>query len=160
MYSPATAVFRFKGSSKVWALPLHASIRSALHAMHDNSIGSIVVIGASDRVCGVVSERERLQQIASDGELSARTTLSDLVTGEPCTVRCDTTARECFELMAAKRVRYLPIVAGGAVHVLVSIGDIVRALVDDQRFAIEQLLGYIAGSYGPLPDTLAVATSR
>jgi len=152
-------VLAFKGSSRVWALPAHASIQTAVQVMHDNSIGCIVVVDCGC-VVGVISERECLRQVADEGLVSKRTPLGKLITQEPCTVTLRTTARECFALMAASRVRYLPVVENDELVGLVSIGDIVRAFVDDQRFTIEQLLSYVTGSYGPCNDDQPVVAYR
>lgn len=146
-------VLAIKGSSQVWALPAHANVRTAVSTMHENGIGSVVVIDEG-RILGVVSERECLKHVALEGGLSSETPLRAVISQEPCIVDLDTTARECFELMASFRVRYLPVVEDGKLAGLVSIGDIVRALVDDQRFTIEQLLGYVTGSYGQCYETV------
>jgi CBS domain-containing protein len=159
-------VLAFKGSRHVWMLPGSATLRDAIKLMREQSIGS-VVIADDDEVVGVVSERECLAHLSPDGYLSQSVKLRDVAILDFPVVSPSTTARECFELMAAFRSRYIPVVESGQLAGLVSIGDIVRALVDDQRFTIEQLMAYVTGSYGhvandwDLPSsTLEVSSSQ
>jgi CBS domain-containing protein len=129
-------VLAFKGSRHVWMLSGDASVREAVQLMREHSIGSIVV--ADDReVVGVVTERECLSQLDEHGYLSRSIRLREIAKVDFPVVSLGATARECFELMG-----------------LVSIGDIVRALVDDQRFTIEQLMAYLTGSYGRVSNEL------
>ncbi len=144
-------VLAFKGSRHVWMLPGDASVREAVQQMREHSIGSIVV--ADDReVVGVVTERECLVQLTPQGYLPSGIRLREIAKLDFPVVGLSTTARECFELMAEFRARYIPVVESGQLVGLVSIGDIVRALVDDQRFTIEQLMAYVTGSYGSISN--------
>jgi CBS domain-containing protein len=146
-------VLAFKGSRHVWMLSGDASVREAVQLMREHSIGSIVV--ADDReVVGVVTERECLSQLDEHGYLSRSIRLREIAKVDFPVVSLGATARECFELMAEFRARYIPVVESGQLVGLVSIGDIVRALVDDQRFTIEQLMAYLTGSYGRVSNEL------
>jgi CBS domain-containing protein len=145
-------VLAFKGSHHVWTLSGSASLLDAVNLMRTQSIGSIVV--ADDyEVVGVVTERECLAELSHDGVLPKSVKLRDIAKVDFPVVSMRTTARECFELMAAFRARYIPVVESGQLSGLVSIGDIVRALVDDQRFTIEQLMAYVTGSYGNIANS-------
>jgi predicted transcriptional regulator len=144
-------VLAFKGSDHVWTLPGSASLLDAVKLMREQSIGSVVVADEYE-VVGVVSERECLAQLGPSGRLPESIKLRDVAKLDFPVVSFATTARECFELMAAFRARYIPVVDSGQLSGLVSIGDIVGALVDDQRFTIEQLMAYVTGSYGSVAN--------
>lgn len=146
-------VLAFKGSRHVWTLSGNASVHQAVQLMREHSIGSVVVAD-DDEVVGVATERECLAQLHPDGYLPRTVKVRDIAKLDFPVVSLDTTARECFELMAAFRARYIPVVESGQLAGLVSIGDIVRALVDDQRFTIEQLMAYVTGSYGSVVNDI------
>lgn len=151
-------VLAFKGSRHVWTLSGDASVREAVQLMRKHSIGSVVVAN-EDEVIGVITERECLAELHPDGFLPSGIRLRSVAKRDFPVVSRQTTARECFELMAAFRVRYIPVVELGRLTGLVSIGDIVRALVDDQRFTIEQLMAYVTGSYGNVANELDLPSS-
>lgn len=146
-------VLGFKGSRHVWMLSGDSSVRDAVKLMRAHDIGSIVVAD-EEEVIGVVTERECLAQLDHDGNLPRGRRLRHVAKRDFPVVSLRATARECFELMAAFRARYIPVVESGRLTGLVSIGDIVRALVDDQRFTIEQLMAYVTGSYGSVANDL------
>lgn len=140
-------VLAIKGSSHVWTLPHDALMLDAVRVMRENSCGSVVVL-QNGKIAGLVSERECLLRLSEDPRAAARIKLGDMLKREVLIVSLNTTVRECFALMTAFRARHLPVYDNEQLLGLVSIGDIVRVLIDDQQFTIDQLIGYVTGSYG------------
>ncbi len=151
-------VLAVKKSKKIWCLPSEATVRDAVEIMRNQSIGAILVVDRK-KLVGIVSERDCLMQFDLHPSDFDYRSLGEIV--EPClsSVTLETTIRECFSLMANQHARYLPVLDKNKLCGLVSIGDIVRALIEDQRFEIQQLMNYIAG-YHSIPsnrDTLSTA---
>jgi CBS domain-containing protein len=113
----------------------------ALMARHD--IGALLVLDG-DRLAGMFSERDYARKVILHGRSSRTMPVADVMTGDVVCVPPDFEIDTCLSLMTDHRVRHLPVVAGGEIVGLVSIGDLVKAQIDDQRFVIEQLEHYIA----------------
>jgi CBS domain-containing protein len=94
---------------------------------------------------GIISERDYARKIILKKRLSHDTPVADIMTSGPITVTPDDTLHHCMEIMTERRFRHLPVVTSGQVVGMVSIGDLVKALIADQSHTIEQLERYIAG---------------
>ena len=127
--------------SDVWSVAPTATVYEALEIMAANNIGALVVLDG-DRLVGIMSERDYARKVILFDRGSRETTVAEIMTPDPVTVPRSTTVTECMELMTNNRFRHLPVVDDGLVGV-VSIGDVVRAVIDEQRYLIEQLEGYI-----------------
>ncbi|MEZ5175360.1 MAG: CBS domain-containing protein [Acidimicrobiia bacterium] len=129
---------------EVWSVDSATSVFDALELMADKNIGALVVIDAGVLV-GIISERDYARKVILRGRESRHTPVADIMTQHPVTVTPVKTVRECMALMTANRFRHLPVVDGGTLYGVVSIGDVVRAVIDEQEFVIDQLEGYITG---------------
>ena len=132
-----------KGSD-VWSVDADASVRDALEFMADKNIGAVLVTDA-DAFVGIMSERDYARKIILKDRQSSDTKVSDIMTPDPVCVSPSHTVAECMQLMTDNRFRHLPVVEGGEVVGVVSIGDVVRAVIQEQQFMIQQLESYITG---------------
>lgn len=131
-----------KGRSLVSISP-GDSVFDAIKLMADRSIGSLVVMDEHGELVGIVTERDYARKVIIKGRSSRDTTVSDIMTTDVMTAGNDDTVNACMELMTEKKVRHLPVVEDGRVTAMISIGDLVQAIIADQREEIEQLEHYI-----------------
>ena len=130
---------------RVVSIEPDASVYEALVLMAKHDIGSLVVMDG-ERLTGIFSERDYARQIVLLGKSSKETHVREIMTHKVLCVRPDQTVDECMGLMTAKRVRHLPVLEHKKVVGIVSIGDMVKSIIADQKFIIEQLEHYIQGS--------------
>jgi CBS domain-containing protein len=117
-------------------------VLEAIRMMADHSVGALLVMDAA-RLAGIVSERDYARKVILMGRSSADTPVRQIMTPEVITVAPTTTADACMQLMTDRRVRHLPVVEAGAVVGMLSIGDLVRAVLAEQAQTIAQLEQYI-----------------
>jgi len=110
--------------------------------MSEHDIGALIVLNEM-RLVGILSERDYARKIILDGKTSKLTTVSEIMTRKVVCVTPDRTADECMAIMTEKRVRHLPVIDQKNVLAVVSIGDIVREMISDQKHTIKQLEQYI-----------------
>ncbi|HEX7325905.1 MAG TPA: CBS domain-containing protein [Rhodanobacteraceae bacterium] len=128
----------------VYSIAPEAPVIDAIRLMAERRIGALVVLRGNDLV-GIVTERDYARKVILKGHSSRETPVSDIMTPAPTTVAPTTTAVECMRLCTELRVRHLPVVADGKLAGIVSIGDLVKAVIDDQAAEIDHLHRYIAG---------------
>jgi CBS domain-containing protein len=131
---------------QVWSIAPHVSVFDALKLMADKGIGALMVM-ENDDVIGIISERDYARKVVLHGKLSKDTPVRDIMTTQLFGVHLDTTADECMALMTDKRIRHLPVCKDGELVGVVSIGDIVKAIMDEQKVTINHLENYIMGKY-------------
>ena len=134
-----------KGSA-VFSVPPLISVVAAAKEMERHRIGAILVI-ERDQIVGVFTERDLLSRVVAAGLDPEATLIEKVMTRDPVTVASSTTVEEVMALFTNKRFRHLPVVDGGRLVGLVSIGDILRRMVDAHRHEAEQLKQYIGGGY-------------
>ena len=122
-----------------------ATVRDALQLMADRNIGSVLIM-QGEALLGIFTERDYARKLALKGLASADTLLADVMTAKLYVVSPRQTVQECMGIMSQARLRHLPVVDGGQVLGLVSIGDLVNAQLAEQRFLISQMESYIAGN--------------
>ncbi len=127
----------------VFSVGPDTSVYDAVKTMAERNIGSLLVM-EGDSVLGTVTERDYSRKIALEGRSSRDTTVGEIMSRPVIFVRPDQTVEEGMALVTEKRVRHLPVLQDGALVGLVSIGDLVKAIIDDQKFMIEQLVNYIS----------------
>lgn len=131
-----------KKGQDVWSVPSDTSVYDALTLMAERNIGALVV--ADEGVLtGIVSERDYARKVILLGRESRKTTVGEIMTPDPVTVSMEDTVDECMELMTNNRFRHLPVVEDGQLRGVISIGDVVGAVIEKQKFMIDQLEGYI-----------------
>ena len=112
--------------------------------MAEKNIGALLVMD-QDQLLGIVSERDYTRNVVLQGRTAQGTQVSEIMTGRPVCVGPEQTTDECMALMTDRRVRHLPVVENDRVVGLVSIGDVVKATISEQKFIIKQLEQYISG---------------
>lgn len=129
---------------EVHAIAPDATVFAALQMMDAYNIGALVVLDG-ERLVGIMSERDYARQIVLKGKSSPNTEVRDIMSTEVVCARPDQTVEACMAVMTARNVRHLPVLEHKRVVGLISIGDTVRTVIDDQKFVIEQLEHYIHG---------------
>ena len=130
---------------KVLSISADASVFDAIKMMADESVGSLVVLDENDGLVGIVTERDYARKVIVMGRSSGDTRVADIMTADVLTTSGDRTVNSCMEIMTEKKLRHLPVVEDGRVIAMVSIGDLVQAIIADQKEEIEHLEQYISG---------------
>lgn len=128
---------------EVYAIGPDAPVIDAIRLMAEKRIGALLVMQAGGLV-GIVSERDYARKIVLQGRSSKDTPVRDIMTAEVIGVGLDDTADRCMQLVTDRRIRHLPVLEGHNVLGVVSIGDLVKAVIEDQQLELEQLQRYIA----------------
>jgi CBS domain-containing protein len=128
----------------VWSIHPAETVYTALQTMAKKNIGALVV-SEGDRLVGIISERDYARKVVLQGKSSINTPVREIMTEKVITINTAHTLGECMEMMTHSRIRHLPVIQEGKVVGVVSIGDIVKAVISQQAFVIEQLEKYIAG---------------
>ena len=134
-------ILKIKGRT-VWSIRPGASILEALKTMAEKEVGALVVMDG-EKLVGIFSERDYARKIILRGRSSRETLISDIMTKTVIYVDPNQTVEECMALMTGKHIRHLPVLEEGRLVGIVSIGDLVKMIIDDQQFLIEQLVRYI-----------------
>jgi len=128
---------------EVWSLDPNASVFDAIAMMADKEVGALVVMEA-DRLVGVVTERDYARKVVLQGRSSKGTKVKDIMTSRVAYARPDQSVEECMAVMTEKRIRHLPVMDGEKLLGIISIGDLVKAIIEEQQHVIEQLEQYIS----------------
>lgn len=128
--------------AEVWTVSADQSVLEALTLMADKNIGSLAVLDGGQLV-GMFSERDYARNVILKDRKSANTKVGDVMSRKVCVVSPRHTVEEGMALVTDKRVRHLPVFEGDKLAGIVSIGDLVKAIIADQKFTIEQLENYI-----------------
>jgi len=129
----------------VWTIAPDATVYDALKLMADKEIGALVVVEAG-QVAGVISERDYARKVILKGKLSKDTLVREIMSSPVIAVRLEQTVEECMALMSDKRIRHLPVIENDQLAGIVSIGDLVKEIISEQAFLIENLQAYIVGA--------------
>lgn len=127
-----------------WSVAPETSVYEAIRIMVEKEIGSVLVV-AGDEIKGLVTERDYARKVGLELAPSPDIAVEQIMTTHVLCTRPDQPIDECMALMTEKRVRHLPVVVDGKIIGVVSIGDLVKAVISEQQFIIEQLENYIAG---------------
>ena len=126
----------------VYSITPDARVFDALKLMADKSVGALIVIEGG-RIAGVISERDYARKVILHGKSSHDLQVRDIMTAKVITVHPGQTVEECMALMTEKRIRHLPVTEGERLIGVLSIGDLVKEVIAEQRQTIEQLESYI-----------------
>ncbi|MEE8350283.1 MAG: CBS domain-containing protein [Acidobacteriota bacterium] len=129
----------------VWTVSPDSSIFDGLTLMAEKNIGALLVVD-SDQLIGIFSERDYARKVALEGKSSREMKIREVMTDKVSCIRPDQTIKECMELMTQRHIRHLPVQGGDGLVGVISIGDVVKAVISEQEFIIEQLESYISGS--------------
>lgn len=140
---------------EVWSVAPDASVYHALELMAEKNIGAVLVM-ESDRMIGILSERDYARKVILHGKSSADTPASEIMTDRVMCVGPEDSAEQVMALITEKKIRHLPVLEDGELIGLISIGDVVKATIAQKEFIIEQLEQYVKGTpYFPPQSTRA-----
>lgn len=129
----------------IWTTTPDISVYDALKLMAEKNVGALVVL-EGENLIGIVSERDYARMTILKEDFSMATPVSEIMTRKVIGIRPEQTIEECMALMTDKHIRHLPVFADDQLVGIVSIGDVVKAIISHQEFIIEQLENYIVGS--------------
>lgn len=135
-------LLRSKGG-EVFGIHPDEPVIAAVRMMADRSVGALLVL-KNDELVGIISERDYARKVILKGRSSADTAVREIMSPNVTTVRPDDTVNTCMMLMTDKHIRHLPVVEHGKVIGVLSIGDLVKRVIEEQQQEIEQLQKYIA----------------
>ncbi len=141
-------ILKNKGK-ETWSIPAKATVFDALKLMSDKKIGALMVMDEKGAVAGIISERDYARKVILLGKTSKQTLVGEIMTpaSQMVSVTPTDTVDECMVIMTARHVRHLPVFEHGRFAGIVSIGDIVKSIIEDKDTLIEQLNNYISGKY-------------
>ena len=134
----------------VCSIQPRATVFDALKLMSDMEIGAVMVLDESGKVCGILSERDYARKMSLRGKTSRETAVAEIMTRAERmhTVGPANTLEDCMVLMTAKHVRHLPVFEDARFLGVISIGDVVKAIISEKQSLIDQLHDYISGKFG------------
>jgi CBS domain-containing protein len=136
-------ILRTKGNS-VYSVEPSMMVYHAIERMCEKNIGGLLIV-ENGRLEGIFTERDYARKLILKGKSSKTTPISELMTENPITVTPDNSIEDCMNLMTSKFIRHLPVVEGDKLVGLISIGDVVKHIIEEQKGIIEYLENYISG---------------
>lgn len=128
----------------IWSVTSEQSVLEAIRLMSDHGIGAVLVMD-DGRLVGILSERDYARKVILQDRSSRETLVGDIMTRNVFTATTDRTISECMAMMSENDFRHLPVVEGDRVVGMISIGDLVRAMIKEYQYIIEQMEHYITG---------------
>jgi CBS domain-containing protein len=129
----------------IFSIPPDYTVYEALELMVDHNVGALLVM-EDDQLAGIFTERDYARKVILKGKASKDTLIRDVMVEHPITVTPESTIEECMQLMTNKFIRHLPVTSLGTIVGLISIGDVVKFIIEEQKFIIENLEHYITGT--------------
>lgn len=126
----------------IWSVTHETTVYEALKLMADKKIGAVLVI-KDEKVVGIMSERDYARKVVLQGKSSVQLTVSEIMSDRVMFVDVSQNVEDCMALMINKRIRHLPVFDGENLVGFISIGDVVKAIIDEKEFFIDQLVNYI-----------------
>lgn len=127
---------------QVWTTRPDASVYEALELMAEKDIGSLLVM-EGEKLVGIFSERDYARKVILHGKTSKETLVSEIMTFRVAYIRPEQSIEDCMAIMTELRIRHLPVLSGEEVVGVISIGDVVKSIISEQSFMIQQLKNYI-----------------
>ncbi len=138
-------ILKQKGS-QVWSVTPTTTVYQAIEMMADKGVGALAVV-SNKKIVGIVSERDYARKVILKGLSSRETPVGQIMSGTVLTATPDYTVDDCMRIMTGHRIRHLPVVQGEDLVGMISIGDLVKAIISTQAETIDQLTNYIEGKY-------------
>ena len=129
--------------AEIHSIAPDAPVIAALRLMAEKGVGAVLAM-QGPRLCGIVSERDYARKVVLQGRSSSNTPVRDIMTLKVVTVRPDDSVAHCMQVVTEHRIRHLPVAEGDAIVGVISIGDLVKAVIEDQKVELDQLQRYIA----------------
>ena len=145
--SAVAQVLKSKPDQTIYTITPAALVFDAVKLMAEKNVGALIVI-EGEKIVGLITERDYARKIVLMARSSKETPVGDIMTSQVMYVRPDQTSEECMALMTENRLRHLPVMDKGKLAGVVSIGDLVKDVISEQKFIIQQLEHYIAGERG------------
>jgi CBS domain-containing protein len=136
-------ILALKGQS-VWSVAPDSSVYDAMKRMAEKGIGALMVM-EGEKLVGIISERDYARKVILQGRSSRTTQVREIMTSHVLYAQPEQNIEECMAVMTDKRVRHLPVYDEGRLVGVISIGDLVKSIISEQKFMIEQLEKYISG---------------
>ncbi len=130
----------------IWSIAPHAAAYEALQIMAKKDVGALLVIDKGQLV-GIFSERDYARKVILKGKSSKETSVGELMTREVFYINPQDTLQECMALMTAKHIRHMPVLENDQLVGVVTLGDVVKQIISNQKFVIHELEKYISGGY-------------
>lgn len=128
----------------VFSVTPEVTVYSAIELMCQKDVGGLPIC-ENDKLVGIFTERDYARKLILKGKSSKETPIGDLMTRNPIVVTPESTIEDCMKIMSSKNIRHLPVVEGDKLVAMISIGDVVRFIIEEQKSIIEQLEQYISG---------------
>jgi CBS domain-containing protein len=126
-----------------FSVPPNTTVYAAIEMMAGKNIGSVLITAEAGGLLGIFTERDYARRLILKGKSSKDTLIRDIMTDDPITVTLETSIEDCMRLMSANGIRHLPVLENQNILGMVSIGDVVKYIMEEQRGIIEDLEGYI-----------------
>ena len=136
-------VLQEKGN-RIWSVSSDTTVYDALTLMAENNLGAVLVMDGA-RIAGMFSERDYARKVILEGKSSKETPVKEIMTKDVLFVRPDHSIEDCMALMTDKRTRHFPVMEGEQLVGVISIGDVVKAIISEHQFVIKQRENYITG---------------
>jgi len=137
------SILRTKGDV-IFTISPDTMVYTALEIMVEKNVSALVVL-EDGKLAGIFTERDYARKVILKGKASKETLIGEIMTSDLITVSSDTSIETCMRLMTGKLIRHLPVVDNGQLVGIISIGDVVKYIIDDQKFIIENMEHYITG---------------
>jgi CBS domain-containing protein len=145
MVETVRSILKIKGN-QIWSLSPEASVYEAIELMAEKGVGALLVV-TGEKLVGIISERDYARKVILKGHSSKDTLVRDIMTKDLVTVTPAHTMADCMRIITDHRVRHLPVLEGESLAGMISIGDVIRAIISAQADTIRQLSSYITGDY-------------
>ena len=130
-------------TAEVYSVAPNDSVIDAIRLMAQKGVGAVLVMEGA-KLVGIISERDYARKVALHGRSSADTAVREIMTAEVVTVGLQQTVAECMRIVTEHRIRHLPVMDGDEVAGVISIGDLVKSVIEDQKVQLDELQRYIA----------------
>jgi CBS domain-containing protein len=137
-------LMRIKNSQDIWSISPDATVFEALQLLAEKNIGALLVM-TGDTIDGIVSERDCVRKVDLLGKTANGTSVRDIMTSHVLYLEINQSLEECMALMTEKKIRHLPVLENQKLVGIISIGDVLKEMISDQKFMIDQLSRYIYG---------------
>jgi CBS domain-containing protein len=141
--STARHILDQKGNN-IWSIHPDATVFDAIAKMAEKDVGSLIVMDG-DKIVGIITERHYARNVVLKGKTSPTTKIRDIMERHVIFATPEQSVEQCMAIMSEKRIRHLPVLHGKQVIGIISIGDLVKSIIGDQKFTIDQLVHYIQG---------------
>ncbi len=133
-----------KKGHQIYAIPPDAKVIDALKLMSEKGVGALIVM-EGDKVEGIMSERDYARKVVLMGKSSREASIKEIMSQKVVYVNPQQSVEECMALMIGKKIRHLPVIENDKLTGIISIGDVVKAVIGEKEFVIDQLTHYIVG---------------